>query len=141
MKPERNLKIYSILFIVLAFIDIALLAFQTFDGYLADQVAATGVSTDIQNLAIIITWVIVAIVALIKLYVGIRGLCYSVGKTKKAGFITFMKVVLGLEIAGIVISCFAKNGISGTNVLTYAINVIIIVYFIKYAEDVKKNKK
>lgn len=142
---KRDLKIYSYLFIFLGIWDFVMLAIQYYTGKLNIDTIATenNVSVEMTKYALIVLLVLVAIIGLVKIFVGKSGLDAASGKSKKTTYITILKVMFAFEIIALImygIDMFAGKA-NYTSILTSIVNVTIIGDFLKNAKEVKKEIK
>lgn len=138
-KDNRNLKIYSILFIFLGLFDLISLAIDYFTGDLATTLENSTSTVGSKEVLIVLAG-FVALVAFIELYLGIKGLNQSKGKGKGTTNITIAKV--GFVITAILLILDAveiiRNGGEITSLLSDAIATILLYEYVNVANSVNK---
>lgn len=137
-KSKMNLRIFSTLFIALGICDIVSFLITYLSGSLKqDKLASIG-NVDVEKIVIIALIVCVVITFLVKLFLGIKGIRQSLGKSKGKSNIVIATIIFVLLIIFTVMAVVAliqKNG-SVFDLLTYIANLIIVFYYIKSAKEV-----
>lgn len=100
---KKTLKIYGILFIFLAVCDVGILALNYFLGDFK-EINVEGISENIIQGVTIALAVVIVIIALIKLFLGIRGIQQSNGTCKGKSHITIAKIVTVISIISVIAS-------------------------------------
>lgn len=99
-KAKKNLKIWSILYIILAIVDVISLV----GAYLSGDLKVANVSENMQTAVLVIVVGLAMLMALSKLFLGVQGYRQANGQTKGTGHITFAKIIFVLSI----IVCFVS---------------------------------
>lgn len=136
---KKTLKIYGILFIFLAILDVGMFALNYFLGDFKEKwnMNVVGISENtIQGVTIAFVLVIL-IIALIKLFLGIRGIQQSNGTYKGKSHITIAKIVIVMSIISVIAS------IPGFKLETSVIinllgNIVTISILFDYIKNSKK---
>lgn len=138
-KAKKNLKIWSVLYIILAIVD----AVSIVGAYLSGDLNVSDVSENMQTAVLIIVIGLAVIMALSKLFLGIQGYRQADGKTKGTGHITFAKVVLVLSIITFVatipgiINEYSYKKIS--DLCLNLFSLVVVFDYIKQAKYIKEN--
>ena len=138
-KAKKNLKIWSVLYIVLAIVDVVSIV----GAYIGGDLKIANASENMQMGALIIVIGLTVLMALSKLFLGIQGYRQANGKTKRTGHITFAKIILVLSIIISIASIFdAINGynFSQTSDLWLDLFSLVVIFdYIKQAKYIKDN--
>lgn len=134
-QSKKNVKVYSYLFIFLAAWDVVALILNKLLGEMdfSSMIGANGVTASIVKAAWVVIIVITAIFALIKLFIGVRGLQLANGSGKYKGMLRFLKFLFVLEAIAFIIMLISL--IQGTSrvvdILNPAASLVILGGFIK----------
>lgn len=138
-KAKKNLKVWSILYIILAIIDVV----SIIGAYLSGDLKVSNISENMQTSVLIVVIGLAILMALAKLFLGIQGYRQANDKTKGTGHITFAKIIFVLSI----ITCVASildiiNGYNYRKISDLCLNLfslLVIFDYIKQAKYIKEN--
>lgn len=138
-QSKKNLKIYSWLFIFLGAWDILTLFLNYLDGqFNIGKIATTAkISESLAQTGVIIVLVIAIAIALVKFYVGFKGLNQVNGKSKSKGYLTILKVILVFEIIYFVLSIISifSGKFNWSDFFGTLATIVIVWDFLKTAKN------
>ena len=138
-KAKKNLKVWSILYIILAIVDVV----SIIGAYLSGDLKVANISENMQTAVLIIVIGLATLMALAKLFLGIQGYRQANDKTKGTGHITFAKIIFVISIIG----CVAYipdiiNGFNYRKISDLCLNLFslfVVFDYIKQAKYIKEN--
>lgn len=142
---NKKVTCYSWVIIILALIGILNVALQWFGGELSTDYMlknVPGISVDIINIVIISILSFSVISALIKLFIGIKGLKEVKGTSKGAGYITLAKIWLFFEVIALIAGIIGIfNGERNYITLLSSLAFVIILYdFSKSCKEIREGR-
>ena len=137
-QSKRNLKIFSCLFIVFALTDAVTFIIDWFNGKLKIENFTGSTTEEIAKVTLIAVIIIAVVAVLVKLYLGIKGIRQAQGKTKGKANVTIAKIIFICLIILFVLAIVAviKNTGNYYDLINYAVNMLIMYYYIKYVNAV-----
>ena len=134
---KRNLKIYSLLFLVLAIVGVVqlVLAYLQGDFNVSAIAQQTGASEQLALIVVIATLAFIAIVILLEAYVAVKGVKQANGTGKGASHITISKIMMVFIIISLAgnIYYIIKGQIDWLGLLRAIIGVLLVFGYIHEA--------
>lgn len=146
-KTLKAMKYYGILFIFLAIWDVGTLVLRYFEGefsysYIRSQAGdlTTSITDQLITTSIVVVVVIVAILFVMELFVGIRGLQIAGGSTNYKGAAPVSKVLLVLNIIALIgfAMDWFKNKSDSTDFFSTLATVIILFGYLNGLKTLKE---
>lgn len=109
---ERNIKIYGTLFIILGIWDFIQLALSYFSGtFDIESISSqSGTSIEMAKAVVVIIAIITILIALVKIFIGYRGVTFQKEKGLSKGFTKFITFILVILVIGLVLSIMGYVG-------------------------------
>ena len=138
--PENRLRLYGVLFLILAAVDVVQIVgmFLSGSSTMAAMMAAAGGDANIVNLSLKVLAVIFSIVVLLKVFLGVRGIQQSQGKSVGTAHIKLAwvaMVIVGIGFISNVVS-LVRGQVDWVACCNALASVLILVYYIKEAKAI-----